>query len=139
MDPKMCPTFASTIRILLKSESEAHFWVHFWSPKLGPKSEQKKQKNEGKHTKKLAQGNRKGPHKRKPGHLEITILWVRILACFPNSCFHVSVKVRTHLAPKANICGCDHGKEKARVVILCMHSHNHKQQLLAKLTCKKPD
>ena len=40
-DPKMGPAFAPTIRILLKPESEAHFWVCFWDSKMGPEIEQK--------------------------------------------------------------------------------------------------
>ena len=40
-DPKMGPAFAPTIRILLKPESEAHFWVRFWDSKMGPEIEQK--------------------------------------------------------------------------------------------------
>ena len=38
MDPKMGPIFGLTIRILLKTDSEAQFWVPKVDPKMAPKS-----------------------------------------------------------------------------------------------------
>ena len=84
-----------------------------------------------------AKRSQKGPRARKPQHLEITILWVHILACFPNSCLQVAAKVNTYTALKAGTFGCDHsqGKQDSVVITLRMQSHSHKQRLLPKLTC----
>ena len=118
MDPKMGLSFGPTIRILLKPDSEAQFWVPKTDPKMGPKIEQKNQKKleETREKKRAAKGTQKGPHTRKPGHLEIIILWVHTLACFPKSRLQVAAEVHTYMAPKASTCGCDHSKEKASVV-----------------------
>ena len=110
-DPKMGPAFAPTIRILLKPESEAHLWVHFWDPKMGTKIEQKCENFLERILKKSARVPKKKTRRKiKPRRLEISILWVHVLACFPKSRFHLAAKVHAYLAPKADACGCDHSK-----------------------------
>ena len=96
MDPKIGPDSGPVIRILLKPDLEAQFWVPKTDPKLGPKIVQKIKQVVGKSThKKSTQGGQKMPDERKPGRLEIIILWVQALACFPSSRFHIAAKANT--------------------------------------------
>ena len=59
MDPKMGLSFGPTIRILLKPDFEAQFWVPKTGPKMGPKIEQKN--NETKTKKGRPREPKKGP------------------------------------------------------------------------------
>ena len=94
--PKMGPSFGATIRILLTPDSEAQFWVPKTEPKIGPKIEQKFEKIGKTPPKSRPKGAKNSPAKKKLGHLEIAILWVHVLACFPKSRFHVAAKVHTY-------------------------------------------
>ena len=58
-DPKMGPAFAPTIRILLKPESEAHFWVRFLGLKNGTRNRAEIREFPGKNPKKVGPSTQK--------------------------------------------------------------------------------
>ena len=65
MDPKMGLSFGATIRILLKPDSEAQFWVPKTEPKIGPKIEQKFEKIGKTLPKSRPKGAKNGPTQKK--------------------------------------------------------------------------
>jgi len=69
MDPKIGPDSGPVIRILLKPDLEAQFWVPKKDPKLGPKIVQKNKQVVGKstHTKNRPKGGKKCPTKESQG------------------------------------------------------------------------
>ena len=83
----------------------------FLGPKNGTQHRAEIRKFPEKNPKKVGPSTQKKTRRKiKPRRLEISILWVHVLACFPKGRFHLAAKVHAYLAPKADACGCDHSK-----------------------------